>query len=504
VVTRVGRFVTDHPAALIRYIGFVGSVALGIDAYLSGAFPTLPKAVTPQLILHGPHGILIWVLWLGGTAALTGAWFFGRNLPTLTIRWTAATAALWIVPMLVIPPIGSRDVYAYSCQGALYAGGFNPYHYGVSALPCQWLDSVSVIWRDSPTPYGPLFIMIAGIAAKLGSLTAAIIAFRLLAVIGVIGLGFAIVPALRGLGVPVERGLWLVLASPLVVMHLIGGAHNDALNVTLLIAGFAVLITRFDRWHGLIIGGALAGLSIAIKPTMLVALPFMMLYASGGSDAPSPGHLDPPRGFLGFPQLRPMVTRGGTVMLSAFLALCVPTAISGLGFGWISALVHAGGGIAYTSSSSAFGTVLDWLLRLVGVHIYAVPMARNIGVVLMVIALVATFWRARYGDRLYACALAMLAVSFFAPFAEPWYLLWPLVFFVMTRAKARWFLISVVVACFTAMPDGVNLDNLIRLPGSVFMVIVAAFGLVAGFRWLRGDQPAELDPTPQPELVAAP
>ncbi|HEY2793835.1 MAG TPA: polyprenol phosphomannose-dependent alpha 1,6 mannosyltransferase MptB [Micromonosporaceae bacterium] len=495
---------TDHPAGLIRYIGFLGSVALGIDAYLSGAFPTLPKSVTPQLILRGPNGVLIWVLWLGGTAALTGAWYFGRNLRTLTIRWTAVTAALWMLPMLVIPPIGSRDVYAYSCQGALYAGGFNPYHFGVSALPCQWLDSVSLIWRNSPTPYGPLFIMIAGVAAKLGSLTAAIIAFRLLAVVGVIGLGYALVPALRGLGVPVERGLWLVLASPLVVMHLIGGAHNDALNVMLLVAGFAVLITRFDRWHGLIIGGALAGLSVAIKPTMLVALPFMMLYASGGSDAPRSALVDPPKGFIGFPQVRPLVTRGGTVLLSAFLALCVPTAISGLGFGWISALVHAGGGIAYTSSSSAFGTVLDWLLRLVGVHIYAVPTTRNIGVMLMVIALIAAFLRGRYGDRLYACALAMLAVSFFAPFAEPWYLVWPLVFFVMTKAKARWFLISVVVACFTAMPDGVNLDNLIRLPGSIAMVVVAAFGLVAGIRWLRGAQPASLEQPQTPELAPVP
>jgi alpha-1,6-mannosyltransferase len=191
------------------------------------------------------------------------------------------------------------------------------------------------------------------------------------------------------------------------------------------------------------------------------------------------------------------------VLISAFVALCIPTFISGLGFGWISALVHAGGGIAYTSTSSAFGTVLDWLLRLVGVHIYAVSTTRTIGVGLLVVALMLIFWRARYGDRLYACGMALLAVSFFAPFAEPWYLLWPLVMFVMTRARARWFLISVVVACFTAMPDGVNLDNLIRLPGSIGMTVVAAFGIVAGIAWLRGSQPLELDAKRAPEPAAA-
>jgi alpha-1,6-mannosyltransferase len=134
------------PAA-IRYLGLAGSVALGVDAYLSGALRTMPLHGDPKSIASGPNGVLIMALWILGTAALAGAWWLGRRLIRST-RWTVVTAALWMLPMLVIPPISSRDVYAYSCQGALYAAGGNPYHQGVSSLPCQWLDSISAIWRD--------------------------------------------------------------------------------------------------------------------------------------------------------------------------------------------------------------------------------------------------------------------------------------------------------------------------------------------------------------------
>ena len=65
-------------------------------------------------------------------------------------------------------------MYAYACQGASFAGGISPYAQGVSALPCPWLDSVSYIWRDTPAPYGPLFVLVAAAVVKVaGSLTAA-------------------------------------------------------------------------------------------------------------------------------------------------------------------------------------------------------------------------------------------------------------------------------------------------------------------------------------------
>ncbi len=478
----------DRPAA-IRWIGLVGSVLLGIDAFLFGAGRTIRPSVSPQTVATGPNGIAIMTLWILGTAGLAGAWWFGRGLTgRVSARWVVVTASLWMLPMLVIPPIASRDVYAYSCQGALYAAGGNPYHQGVSALPCPWLDSVSTIWRDTPTPYGPVFNIIAGAFAQLGSLTAAIIAFRLLAVAGVVLIAVSIPPIARRIGLPVERSLWLVLACPLVVIHLIGGAHNDAITIGLLLAALAVIVARYERFSGLVYGGVLLGLSIAVKPMIIIAVPFVVLYVAGGADAPVAASRTG-RGPFGFPALGDVFRRGGAVLASAFGTLLVVTLISGLGFGWTTALLHGDSFVAWTSPSSAVGTSINALLKLFGVHANTVPVTHDIGLVLLPISLVLIFWRARWTDRFYAAGIALLAVTFFSPTVQPWYLIWPLVLLSLTAARAGWFAVAVIVASYAAMTNGVGLDGLARLPLSIAMTAATIWALIAGLAWVRGRNP---------------
>jgi hypothetical protein len=485
---------TRNPT-LIRYVGLAGSVALAIDAYLFGARLTIPLHVTPQSVATGRNGVLIMTLWLGGTGAMVWAWLSGLRALT-SLRRTIVTIVLWTLPMLVIPPLASRDMYAYSCQGALWNAGLNPYTHGVSDLPCPWLDTVSVVWRDTPTPYGPLFVLLTGGAASTGSLTAAIAVFRALAVLGVIVIGLSLPPLTRRLGLPAERALWLVLACPLAVIHLVGGGHNDALTIGLLLAAVAMIVTWYRRPAGLITGGALIGLSIAIKPTILVAVPFLALYVTDGTDSQalrsssgmSPGPR--PGGPLGFPAVGALVRQGGTLLVAAFAALLIPTLISGLGFGWANALMHAGGSPSWTSPSTAIGTTIDAVASVFGAHLYVVPATRTVGVVLLIVTLPLIFWRCRWDNRLYGAGLALLAISFYAPIAQPWYLLWPMALFVLTPLRARWFLITTAVGCFVAMPDGVGLDGLLRLPLSMYR----------GVTWLRGAEPATIDPdNPIPE-----
>ena len=77
----------------------------------------------------------------------------------------------------------------------------------------------------------------------------------MLAVVGV-ALAAACLPVLaRRCGVPAERALWLALASPLVGVHLVSGAHNDALMVGLLAAGLAVVAADPGRRWPLLAGG---------------------------------------------------------------------------------------------------------------------------------------------------------------------------------------------------------------------------------------------------------
>src|SRR6185369_15448100 len=273
-----------RPVAL-RWLGFFGSVCCAIDGFLFGAARSIRPDVTVWSILRGPNGVIIMLLWVVGLVAICTAWWKGRHLVgrgILTPRWVLVTAALWILPMIFIPPLASRDMYAYACQGALFGSGHNPYHDSISAQPCPWIDSVSVRWRFTLTPYGPLFIPLSAIAAKLGSLTAAIAAFRALAVISVAGMAAGMYALARRAGVPVDRALWLLMCCPLVPLHLVAGGHNDGLTVAFLVAGFALIIGADRGYPALLAGGALLGLSMSVKTTIGLVLPFAALLAAGG------------------------------------------------------------------------------------------------------------------------------------------------------------------------------------------------------------------------------
>src|SRR6185503_6822839 len=92
---------------------------------------------------------------------------------------------------------------------------------------------------------GPLFLLVAGWAVALGgSLPAVVAGLRIIALAG-LGLLAAGLPVLaRRAGIEPARAVWTVLACPLVLIHLVSGAHNDALMVGLMVAGLAVVVQR--------------------------------------------------------------------------------------------------------------------------------------------------------------------------------------------------------------------------------------------------------------------
>ncbi|BCJ61027.1 hypothetical protein Jiend_44490 [Micromonospora endophytica] len=89
---------------------------LAVAAFLGGALPDGDLRPTPVKIWQGTNGPLIIGLWLFGTVAMAVAWWVLRDrVPS--VRWALVTAGLWVLPFLVTPPLGSRDAYAYACQG---------------------------------------------------------------------------------------------------------------------------------------------------------------------------------------------------------------------------------------------------------------------------------------------------------------------------------------------------------------------------------------------------
>ncbi|MEV4491832.1 polyprenol phosphomannose-dependent alpha 1,6 mannosyltransferase MptB [Micromonospora coxensis] len=465
------------PHHLSRWTGLAGSVLLAVAAYLGGALPDGELRPTPVSIWQGPHGPLIIASWLVGTGLMAWAWWSLRErVPSA--RWALVTAGLWLLPLLVAPPLGSRDVYAYSCQGASYAAGINPYEQGVSALPCPWLDTISYIWRDTPAPYGPLFVMISGaIVGATGSLYASMALFRLVAVAGVV-LTAACLPVLaRRCGVPVGRALWLALASPLVGVHLVSGAHNDALMVGLLIAGLAVVAARPGRFWPLLAGGVLLGLAGGVKVTALVVVPFAALAAMSGPYS-----------------IKRLLRDGGPVAGGALAAVVGATLAAGLDFGWIAGLEQGGLVIAWTSPPTAVGQTVGYVAALFGAHVDALPVTRAIGVLVLAVLLVWLWWRARTRDPLWHAGLALAATVALAPLFHPWYWMWPLTVLAATAHRTGWFSLVALVSSFLVLADGTGLARYSKMPGAPLMtllVIVIAVRLVRSARAARRPAPAD-------------
>ncbi|MFF5171937.1 polyprenol phosphomannose-dependent alpha 1,6 mannosyltransferase MptB [Micromonospora sp. NPDC000089] len=469
---------SDVSHHLSRWIGLTGSAVLAVTGFLGGVLPGAPLDADPVAVWQGRFGPLVIGLWFLGLGLMAWAWWTLRDrVPSA--RWALVTAGLWLLPLLVAPPLASRDAYAYACQGASFSAGINPYEQGVSALPCPWLDTISFIWRDTPAPYGPLFVVLAGAIVKAtGSLAGSIVLFRLLAVAGV-ALTAACLPVLaRRCGVPVERAIWLALASPLVGVHLVAGAHNDALMIGLLVAGLAVVASRPGRRWPLLAGGVLLGLAAGIKVTALVVVPFAALAAMAGPYS-----------------IRTLLRDGGPVVGGALAALVAVTAAAGLDFGWIGGLEQGSLVIAWTSPPTAVGQTAGYVAVLFGAHINAVPVTRAIGVLVLAVLLVWLWWRARTRDPLWHAGLALAATVALAPLYHPWYWTWPLVLLAATaRRDTRWFALVALVSSFLVLANGTGLAKYSKMPGAPLMtllVIVVTVRLVRSARAARRPVPAD-------------
>ena len=439
--------------ATCRHAGLAGSLLLAVAAFLGGARSPWQPPMTPRTIFAGHHGVLLPLAWLLGTALLIAAWWLGRSVVPST-RWAYVTAALWVVPLLPVLPLGSYDLYSYACQGYALAAGHDPYAAGVQVLGCPWLDSVAPIWRESPAPYGPVFLVLAAGAAQLGgSLTGTLAVLRIIALMGVV-LTAAYLPVLaRRAGVPVSRAVWLALACPLVAVHLVSGAHNDAVMVGLMVAGLAVVVHR-DVFSVLVGAGALFGLAIGVKATAVVVLPFAVLMAV------------PPDS-----SLRALWRPAAALLGGAAAALAVVSLASGLGFGWVTGLAGSGVSVQWTSPPTAVGMVINLVSS--G---DAVPVTRALGIAGLVVVLIVLWWRARRGDALLGAGLALAATVLLAPVFHPWYATWPLAVLAATLPRPTlWLVAPCAVAAALCLPDGYNLALATKVQGAIAVVALLLY-----------------------------
>lgn len=220
---------------------------------------------------------------VGSTLGLVVAWLLlGRLLagrPADGVRTVVTAAVAWSLPLVIALPLFSKDVFAYVGQGRLMDHGIDPYRAGIGTIPGWWSLGVDPLWATTPTPYGPVWLLIEqGIVGALlpVSYLAVLLAFRLVAVGGIALTGYSSWRLSRSTGRDPARVLWIVSASPLVLLVLILGAHNDALMIGLVLAGMSAAGARRPGW-----ALTFVTLAVGVKPVALVALPVIGLVHVG-------------------------------------------------------------------------------------------------------------------------------------------------------------------------------------------------------------------------------
>ena len=431
-----GRRFLRGPAAPDVALGLLGSVLTLIGGLGAGSVrvrdPLLESAHLSWLRFGHGHDLSTAFIYLGVLAMFLAWMRMGRRVLRGGISPTAlrGVLVLWMGPLLLSPPLFSRDAYSYLAQGALLQHGLKPYEVGPVASPGVLLDNVSNVWATTTAPYGPLFLLLSDFVTWVtgGSVVTGTILLRLVMLPGIVLLVWALPRLTSHLGGNHAVALWLALLNPLVLVNLVGGVHNEMLMVGLLAAGTALVL---ERKHAA--GFAVVAVGMAVKATAGLALPFLVWVwmAHRREDAVARGE-DPPKAFRLFCRTAGL---GVAIVVAVFAG---PSLVPNLGIGWIGALSGSGLIINWLSLPTAIAHIItlcfSWLFhfRLVAV----LPYTRGLCAVALVVIVVRLWWRSRHSavQATKSIALALIAVVILSPAALTWYYAWPLAL----GAAQRW------------------------------------------------------------------
>jgi alpha-1,6-mannosyltransferase len=400
-------------------LGFLGAVLITLGGLGAGSTrqhdPTL-ETLHLSWLRFG-HGLVIssLLLW-GGVIAMLAAWLWlGRRLvdgrPT-SEHTMVATTGFWLTPLLLSVPLFSRDTYSYLAQGALLRDGFDPYVVGPIENPNSLLDNVSQVWTTTTAPYGPAFILVAKFVTALvgDNVVAGTMLLRLCMLPGLALLIWAAPRVARHVGADGTVALWICVLNPLVIIHLMGGVHNEMLMVGLMMAGIAL---TFAGRH--VVGAALIAVAMAVKATAVLALPFMVWVWVR---------------HLGGNRVRAFVIAAASSLATFVVVFATLSGLAGVGLGWLTALAGSVRIINWLTVPTAAANLIDGIGSLfVSVNFYSVLHATRLaGIAIIAVSLPLVWWRFRHTDRqaLEGTALAMVIVVLFVPAALPWYYTWPL------------------------------------------------------------------------------
>jgi hypothetical protein len=397
-----------------------------------------------------PEGGAGWQ-WLGvaavyaGIVALLAAWYgvvtVCHRSGDAPLRPLVVIAVAWALPIVAGPPLMSRDVYAYAAQGALGARGGDPYTTTVTHLAgSPYLHLVDPLWRHATSPYGPLFLELARGAAAAGGgrVLVTVLALRLVAVAGMILLAVAGPSLARSYDRSPATAFALAVLNPLLLLTLVGGAHNDALMLGLLAAGLA--LARTGR---LVPAVVLCALAATVKVPAFAGVVFV------GWAWPGPAAA----------WRRRLATAAGAVAGGAAVVAALSLA-SGWGWRWLTA-ADPGKVVSWLDPATAAGLLAAKLTVAIGLGAHtggAVGAARVAALAVAAAIGLALLWRSDRVGLPAALGWTLFAVAVLGPIVWPWYETWGLALVAVTAGTAtrRAVLVISAVGCFATIPTHVT------------------------------------------------
>jgi hypothetical protein len=315
------------------------------------------------------------------------------------------------------PVLLSHDVYSYVDYARLGAvHGLDPYVHPPAAAPFDPAYAHAT-WIDATSAYGPLFTLatypLAWLSVWLA--VASLKAVAALAVLGTAALVARIAPS-RGIS-PLGAAAFVAL-NPLVLIHVVGGGHNDGLAMLAATVGIAATLSAREATAGAIFVAA-----AAIKLPAALAAPFALASAARLRLFP---HYGGEKAAMG-PESRPAarLLSGGAVAAIAIGA----AAYAAFGWHWLDAIGLAGENQHRTSHTSIPTT----LARLTGLDPTSV---RAMALALFALAfayLLTRTWRG--ADWLRCAAWASFLLLLATAWLLPWYLIWTLPLAALSRDR---------------------------------------------------------------------
>jgi alpha-1,6-mannosyltransferase len=362
--------------------------------------------------------------------------------PRLGARVIGGLIVVFVLAFACAPVLLSHDAFSYLDYARLgVRHGLDPYVNAPDAAP-QDPAFAQVTWTETPSAYGPLFTLATYPLAWL-PLWLAIAILKATAAISVLGLAWVVARLAERRGVDPVRAAAFVALNPLVLVHVVGGAHNDGLAMLLTTLGVAALVARREAW-----AGASLVASAAIKSSSLFVAPFALLATirdqmsmgrkvqtwwtfrpvnteRGDGTAPSRS---------GGPVARLVLGAVGAAVLIGFAGYIA------FGWDWLHAFGLAGENQGRTSHMSIPVT----FARLTGIDEGAVRVVALGLFGLAVLWLLIKTWRGF--DWIRAAAWAGTALLLATSWLLPWYLLWPLPLAAVARDRVLVLLLLALTA----------------------------------------------------------